>query len=89
MKPFRIISYLSFFGLLFTLSCNKESEGEVLAKTYCGSCHLFPEPTLLDKSTWEKNILPVMAKQLGLQIVNGEAYPDIQIGENNQAVSSR
>jgi FG-GAP-like repeat len=81
---FKIISYLSFVCILFTLSCNKQSEGEQLAKTYCGSCHVFPEPSLLDKSTWERNILPVMAKQLGLQIVNGEAYPDIQKGENGK-----
>lgn len=86
----RIISFLSFIGLLFTLGCDKQSEGEKLAQTYCGSCHLFPEPSLLDKSTWKNNILPVMAKQLGLQIVNGEAYPDIQKGDNGkyESVSS-
>ncbi len=84
MKLFRIISYFSFIGLLFTLGCNKNAEGEKLAQTYCGSCHIFPEPSLLDKSTWEKNILPVMAKQLGLQIVNGEVYPDIQLDANNK-----
>ncbi|WP_394991901.1 FG-GAP repeat domain-containing protein [Emticicia sp.] len=87
MKLFSVISYLSFFSLLFTLSCNTQSEGEKLAQTYCGSCHLFPEPTLLDKSTWEKNILPIMAQQLGLQIVNGEAYPDIQKDANNKYTS--
>ena len=84
MKLFRIISYLSFLGLLFTLSCSTQSEGEKLAQTYCGSCHLFPEPSLLDKSTWKKNIMPVMAQQLGLQIVNGEVYLDIQKGADNQ-----
>jgi hypothetical protein len=88
MKILRVISYLSFIGLLFTLSCNKESEGEVLAKTYCGSCHLFPEPDLLDKFTWEKKILPNMATQLGLQIVNGEVYLDIQLNEKNEYVST-
>lgn len=84
MKLFRVISYLSFLGLLFTLSCNKQSEGEKLAQTYCASCHLFPEPALLDKATWKNNILPIMARQLGLQIVNGEVYPDIQKGTDNQ-----
>ncbi len=81
---FKITSYFSFLGLAFTLSCNHQSEGEVLAKTHCGSCHVFPEPSLLDKATWSNNILPVMAKQLGLQIVDGEAYLDIQRKENGQ-----
>jgi FG-GAP-like repeat len=90
MNILQIISYLSFTGLLFTLSCKTQSEGEKLAQTYCGSCHLFPEPSLLDKSTWKNNILPVMAKQLGLQIVNGEVYPDIQKVDNGkyESVSS-
>jgi hypothetical protein len=84
MKFFKVISYFSFIGLLFTLSCNKQSEGEKLAQTYCASCHLFPEPSLLDKTTWKNNVLPIMAKQLGLQIVNGEAYPDIQKNDNGK-----
>lgn len=79
-----------FTSLLFTLGCNKQSEGEKLAQTYCASCHVFPEPTLLDKATWKNNIMPVMARQLGLQIVSGEVYPDIQRSENGkfESVSS-
>lgn len=90
MNILRLISYFSFVGLLFTLSCKSESEGEKLAKTYCASCHLFPEPTLLDKATWRNNILPEMATQLGLQLVNGEAYLDIQQGADGkfESVSS-
>lgn len=84
MKFFKVVSYFSFIGLVFTLSCNKQSEGEKLAQTYCASCHLFPEPNLLDKTTWKNNVLPVMAQQLGLQIVNGEAYPDIQKGADGK-----
>ena len=84
MDILRIISYFSFVGLLFTLSCSEKSEGEKLAQTYCASCHLFPEPNLLDKATWKNNIMPVMARQLGLQIVNGEVYPDIQKSENGK-----
>lgn len=80
----RLIACFSFVGLLFTVGCNKQPEGEKLAQTYCASCHIFPEPSLLDKTTWEKNVLPVMAQQLGLQIVNGEAYPDIQKGDNGK-----
>jgi hypothetical protein len=80
----QLIVCIPFIGLLFTLGCNKQLEGEKLAQTYCASCHLFPEPSLLDKTTWKKNILPIMAQQMGLQIVNGEVYPDIQKGADGK-----
>src|SRR5438309_7912953 len=35
--------------------------GHRLAQTYCQSCHLFPDPALLDKATWEHGALPEMA----------------------------
>src|SRR5205085_4047523 len=40
--------------------------GHRLAQIYCQTCHLFPEPTLLDKATWEQGALPDMAPWLGL-----------------------
>jgi len=49
------------------ISCNSEvPEGEVLAKTHCSSCHLFPEPGLLPKNVWEHGTLPYMAIYLGI-----------------------
>ncbi|RYU96672.1 FG-GAP repeat domain-containing protein [Emticicia agri] len=83
MKFFRIISSFTFLSLLFIISCQYKKEasqqsGEELAKVHCASCHLFPEPELLDKDTWEKNVLPEMAVQSGFQIVGGAVYPDIQ-----------
>lgn len=42
-----------------------ESEGEQLAHTYCGACHAFPEPQLLNKQTWQASVLPQMAPRLG------------------------
>jgi hypothetical protein len=41
--------------------------GKELAVFHCRSCHLFPEPALLDKTTWEKGVLPEMAYHLGLK----------------------
>ncbi len=38
-----------------------------LAQRYCASCHLFPDPTLLDKSTWTTSVLPAMAWRLGIR----------------------
>jgi len=60
-----------FFGLLIIfisfLSCeNQHQKDERLAKQYCGSCHIFPEPSLLDKKSWEKEVLPEMAFRMGL-----------------------
>lgn len=42
--------------------------GEQLAKQHCGSCHLFPEPALLPKKTWERGVLPAMRSRLGLNV---------------------
>src|SRR2546430_369133 len=41
-------------------------EGERLARTYCAVCHMFPEPALLDKTTWRTGVLPQMAVRLGM-----------------------
>lgn len=42
--------------------------GEKLAAAYCGSCHLKPEPEILDKATWQSKVLPDMRKRLGLYL---------------------
>ncbi|MFD2574331.1 FG-GAP repeat domain-containing protein [Spirosoma soli] len=39
--------------------------GRQLAQTYCGSCHLAPDPSLLDKVTWRNGVLPQMALRMG------------------------
>src|SRR5258707_10819375 len=39
--------------------------GHQLAQGYCQTCHLFPDPALLDKATWENGALPEMAPWLG------------------------
>jgi hypothetical protein len=40
--------------------------GKVLANNYCGNCHQVPNPSSLEKSIWEKSILPKMAYRLGM-----------------------
>lgn len=42
--------------------------GKQLALRHCGSCHLFPQPDLLDKKTWTTGVLPNMAMRLGLRL---------------------
>lgn len=51
--------------LLFSCSSPEEKQ-EQLAKTYCASCHAFPDPSLLDKKTWENSVLPKMAFRMGM-----------------------
>jgi hypothetical protein len=53
-------------------------EGKRLSQIYCSSCHVFPEPDLLPKSTWRFETLPVMARFLGVDERTGEGvthYP--------------
>ena len=50
------------------------AQGEALAKRYCTACHLFPEPQLLDKKTWQDGVLPNMAMRLGLRMQGQYPY---------------
>lgn len=63
-----------------TLSRNQgtsvDHEGERLAKKYCRSCHLFPDPSLLDKETWLTGVLPNMGLRLGIRTGN-DPYADL------------
>lgn len=60
------VAFVCFIILITCKNHNSSSEGEAVAKKYCGTCHVFPQPVLLDKITWTKNILPVMGQKLGL-----------------------
>ena len=54
-------------ALLFVTGCGShERQGERLARTYCAACHMFPDPQLLDKATWQNGVLPAMAPRLGI-----------------------
>lgn len=37
-----------------------------LSRSYCSSCHMYPEPDLLDKKTWENYILNRMGNYYGI-----------------------
>jgi len=67
---------------ILIISCNKKTEkrpiirstedeeivltGEELAKGYCASCHIYPDPKLLDKKTWKYGALPQMGYRMGI-----------------------
>lgn len=51
-------------------------EGET-ARIYCSSCHAFPDASLLDSLTWQKNVLPVMGELIGIKYFNGKPFEDL------------
>lgn len=57
------------------ISCNPEPDArEEVAQKYCSSCHLFPEPSLLNKTVWVKDVLPAMASKLGIRYFLDSPY---------------
>lgn len=54
-------------NLVTLFSCTTpEEKSETLARKYCASCHAFPDPSLLDKKTWKKDVMPQMAFRMGI-----------------------
>ena len=84
-KKFCLFLLIFFSALLISCQNNshKDLSGEQLAKNYCGSCHLFPSPSLLDSTTWKKNILPAMGKQLGIDYYFEQPFIASGIKRNN------
>lgn len=68
---------------VFLYSClDQKSKDERLAKQYCASCHIFPDPALLDKVTWENSVLPQMSFRMGidysqLSTISAEDQPEV------------
>ncbi|MCF2503029.1 VCBS repeat-containing protein [Dyadobacter sp. CY107] len=71
---------ISVYLCLCNISCGKKNasesvaEGKALAAKYCSNCHQLPDPALLDKSTWINGVLPAMAEQLGIEVLEGNIY---------------
>ncbi|WP_159470859.1 VCBS repeat-containing protein [Dyadobacter sp. 3J3] len=71
-----------FFSLIFVVSTGCErnvgdntlAQSEALAKLRCTSCHMFPDPSLLDKKTWRDGIMPAMAEHFGIEVLQGNVY---------------
>jgi len=60
-------------------------KGQQMAKMFCQSCHMLPDPSLVDAKTWEKGVLPQMAPRLGIFTYGFQTYPrsrDLEIGAN-------
>ncbi|MFN9109137.1 MAG: hypothetical protein ACK5XN_03520, partial [Bacteroidota bacterium] len=63
-----MVRYLSALFAIYCLAAcqSKPVDGEKLARQYCASCHLFPEPELLPRSQWANQVLPQMARFMGI-----------------------
>lgn len=60
--------------LLSACSPDREQQGAELSRTYCASCHVYPEPSLLDKRSWFDGVLPSMGPRLGMTFYRAEQY---------------
>ncbi|HEY0272204.1 MAG TPA: FG-GAP-like repeat-containing protein, partial [Chitinophaga sp.] len=59
------------------------ANGKEMAEQYCGSCHQFVPPSVLDSATWKLHVLPNMATRLGIRVWGeSEYYPS---GEGSTA----
>ncbi|MES2648721.1 MAG: VCBS repeat-containing protein [Bacteroidota bacterium] len=83
MKKYIVLfSIVAFISSVLFFSCNNTpsfpndnvEKGYYLARKYCKSCHLFPEPALLDKKTWTQYVLPKMGELLGFRYMGQNAY---------------
>jgi hypothetical protein len=76
---------LIFTGFVFIPSIARYKKpigtGEELAKIYCATCHLFPEPSLLDKSSWTEHVLPNMGWRLGIRKAGDNPYAEMEKDE--------
>ena len=53
--------------------------GRIAAQSYCQSCHLLPEPDMLDKKTWRDELLPKMRYFTGLARPTTNEFKDLDI----------
>jgi hypothetical protein len=53
------------------------TEGEKLAAIHCQSCHVLPDPSLLNALTWREGVLPQMGPRLGIFKHNFQYYPSM------------
>ncbi|HEY4155384.1 MAG TPA: VCBS repeat-containing protein [Puia sp.] len=81
-RKYRIsaLLFLSVPGIsLFLIRCGDVPKkvvqsGASLSKNYCGSCHQYPSPEILDSETWVKHVLPEMAPRLGIAVFDDNQY---------------
>jgi hypothetical protein len=93
---FSYARYRYFPAAMLLLACNADTSrinrvkrGSLLARQYCSSCHAFPEPRLLDRITWEKDVLPAMGERLGINSFHGSYYRRPALSDTPGAMANR
>jgi hypothetical protein len=82
--------FLIATSILLLNSCETEKEkSERIAKKYCSSCHIFPDPALLDKKTWRDGVLPEMAFRMGLDYSQLRKFSEDEMKEVLRALPSQ
>ncbi len=84
MKRIFCLPIIFFSGVVWFCNCNSNDankiartnivEGDRLSKIYCGNCHQYPGPELLDKATWANYVLPKMGELNGFRYLGFEHY---------------
>ena len=76
MVPAAVVIIIVLLSLrivdLRTVKQKEVDNGRELSLIYCKSCHEYPDPSLIDKGTWVKRVLPGMASQFKLEYVFGK-----------------
>lgn len=57
------------------------ADGKALSAVYCKSCHMYPDPALINKAKW-KNVFPQMGLRMGIKWHRGENYAKSIIGSD-------
>ncbi|HRH50162.1 MAG TPA: VCBS repeat-containing protein [Panacibacter sp.] len=57
-------------------------KGKELAAVYCASCHMLPDPSMLNAKSWEKGVLPNMGPRLGIFNYGFATYPSFRFDAN-------
>ena len=63
-------------------------EGEVLSRQFCGTCHSYPEPSLLPRRTWLHSVLPSMSVRMGRHYLPQDDVSDYQKHESLDYIPS-
>lgn len=85
----RFTAILLFLITVLLFSCGRDArnaagesiadssirKGKELAAVYCQSCHILPDPSLLNKVTWERGVMPAMGPRLGIFHFGRAYYP--------------
>jgi FG-GAP-like repeat len=72
---YRLLLLILSLAVVFPWSCQNKNLGEDLSKAYCGSCHLTPDPKLLDRKSWEIGVFPLMEVFVGRRSLDSLKIP--------------